>query len=255
MEVTTIGQFSLVYNVFSFTVATMAAATLFFWINRSQVAPEFRTAITITGLVTFIALYHYWRIFESWGQAYDINLVAGTISASTTYAYNEAYRYVDWLLTVPLLLIELILVMRLSKEETIKKGTTLALLAAAMIILGYPGEIATSDGQRWLWGILSMIPFLIIVYQLFVGLSKAIDAQPAEAKGLIKLARNLTVAAWFFYPVVYFLPLIVPLEGGTPKAIIEVGYSAADIVAKALFGVLIYQIAVRKSEAQGYQPQ
>lgn len=254
MEIETIGQFSLVYNMFSFTVAAMAAATLFFWLNRSQVAPEYRTAITITGLVTFIALYHYWRIFESWGAAYDIDLVAGTISASSTYAYNEAYRYVDWLLTVPLLLIELILVMNLSRSETVSKGTRLALLAALMIILGYPGEVATSDGQRWLWGILSMIPFLIIVYELFIGLSRAIDDQPAEARGLVKMARNLTVVAWFFYPVVYFLPLVVPLEGGTPKAIIEVGYSLADIVAKALFGVLIYQIAVRKSALKGFQP-
>ncbi|MDZ7789292.1 MAG: bacteriorhodopsin-like [Xanthomonadales bacterium] len=253
MEIETIGQFSLVYNMFSFTVATMAAATLFFWLNRSQVAPEYRTAITISGLVTFIALYHYFRIFESWGAAYDIDLVAGTISASTTYAYNEAYRYVDWLLTVPLLLIELILVMNLSRSETITKGTRLALLAALMIILGYPGEVATSDGQRWLWGVLSMIPFLIIIYELFIGLSRAIEDQPVEARGLIKLARNLTVAAWFFYPVVYFLPLVVPLEGGTAKAILEVGYSIADIVAKALFGVLIYQIAVRKSALKGFQ--
>ena len=193
MEIGTIGQFSLVYNVFSFTIAAMGAATLFFWLNRSQVAPEYRTAITITGLVTFIALYHYVRIFNSWGAAFDVDLVAGTISASATYAYNEAYRYVDWLLTVPLLLIELILVMNLSRSETLSKGTRLALLAALMIILGYPGEVATSDGQRWLWGILSMIPFLFIVYELFVGLSKAIDDQPAEARGLVKLARNLTV--------------------------------------------------------------
>ena len=165
-------------------------------------------------MVTAIALYHYVRISQSWDAAYDIDLVAGTISASATAAYNEAYRYVDWLLTVPLLLIELILVMNLSRAETISKGTRLALLAALMIVLGYPGEVATGDGQRWLWGILSMIPFLIIVYELFVGLSRAIDEQPVEARGLIKFARNLTVAAWFFYPVVYFLPLVVPLEGG-----------------------------------------
>jgi len=253
MEIETIGQFSLVFNMFSFTVAAMGAATLFFWLNRSQVAPEYRTAITVSGLVTAIALYHYVRISQSWDAAYDVDLVAGTISASATAAYNEAYRYVDWLLTVPLLLIELILVMNLSRAETISKGTRLAVLAALMIVLGYPGEVATGDGQRWLWGILSMIPFLIIVYELFVGLSRAIDEQPVEARGLIKFARNLTVAAWFFYPVVYFLPLVVPLEGGTSKAILEIGYSVADIVAKALFGVLIYQIAVRKSALKGFQ--
>ena len=251
MEVTTIGQFNLVSNAFSFTMATMAAATLYFWFGRTQVNDAYKQAITITGLVTFIALYHYWRIYESWNAAYDIDLVAGTIAASATYAFNEAYRYVDWLLTVPLLLIELILVMRLSRRETLSKGIRLPLLAALMIILGYPGEIAQSDGQRWLWGLLSMIPFLIIVYELFVGLSRSIAAQPENVRGLVKMARNLTVVAWLFYPVVYFVPLVFAMDSGVPKAVIEVGYSVADIVAKAVFGVLIFQIAVRKSEHEG----
>lgn len=250
MEVTTIGQFNLVSNAFSFTMATMLAATIYFWFGRSQVATVYKQAMTITGLVTLIALYHYWRIFESWNAAYDVDLVAGTISPSATYAFNEAYRYVDWLLTVPLLLIELILVMRLSREETISKGIRLPLLAALMIILGYPGEVADDAGSRWVWGILSMIPFLWIVYELVVGLSKSIAAQPENVRGLVSLARYLTIFAWLFYPIVYFLPLIVPLDGGVPKTIIEIGYSAADIVAKAVFGVLIYLIAVRKSEAE-----
>jgi bacteriorhodopsin len=250
LEVTTIGQFNLVSNAFSFAIATMFAATIFFWFGRSQVTDAYKQALTITGLVTFIALYHYWRIFESWNAAYDVDLAAGTITASATYAFNEAYRYVDWLLTVPLLLLELILVMRLSRAETIAKGIRLPVLAALMIILGYPGEIAEASSQRWLFGVLSMIPFLWIVYELFVGLSKSMAAQPDSVRGLVKLARNLTVFSWLFYPVVYFLPLVLPLDGGVPKTLIEIGYSAADIVAKAVFGVVIYLIAVRKSEIE-----
>jgi len=133
----TVGQYNLIYNAFSFCFATMAAATLFFWFGRAQVAPRYKTALTITGLVTFIAAYHYFRIFESWGDAYDV--VDGVVT-STGVAFNPAYRYVDWLLTVPLLLIELILVMGLSRQETVTRATRLGLLAALMIALGYPGE-------------------------------------------------------------------------------------------------------------------
>lgn len=243
-ELLSVGQYNLIYNAFSFTFATMAAATLFFWLGRSQVAPAYRTALTVTGLVTLIAAYHYWRIFESWDAAYTV--VDGTITA-TGYAFNDAYRYVDWLLTVPLLLIELILVMRLSREETVSKATTLGIAAAIMVALGYPGEIADDNGTRALWGFLSTIPFLYIVWQLFQGLGQSIERQPDNVKPLIKTARLVTFASWGFYPIVYMAPF-VGLTGGAADTVIQVGYTIADIVAKAMFGVLIYVIAMRKSE-------
>jgi bacteriorhodopsin len=246
-----VGQFQLVYNAFSFTIAVMGAATIFLFLNRSQVAPTYRTAISISGLVTLIATYHYFRIFNSWEAAYT--LVDGSVKA-TGVKFNDAYRYVDWLLTVPLLLVELILVMRLSRQETWSKATTLGLLAALMILLGYPGEISSEPGTRWLWWGLSMIPFLVIVYNLFFGLKKSVDSQPAEARGLVNSARFLTVLSWCFYPVVFVLPMI-GVTGGSATVAVQVGYTIADIVAKALFGVLIYIIASRKSLSEGYHGQ
>ncbi len=241
-------QYTLVYNSFSFGAATFAAATIFFWLGRSQVAPEYKTAMTITGLVTFIAFYHYLRIFQSFDAA--IVLDAGAIEA-TGKEFNRAYRYVDWLLTVPLLLIELILVMRLSRSETVSKSVTLGGAAALMIILGYPGEVSGGiDNTRLIWGALSMLPFLYIVYTLYVGLGEAINRQPDDVKGLVSLARNVTVFSWFFYPIVYFAPFVIDMEGSSSFVVIEVGYTIADIIAKAAFGVLIYTIAVRKSEAE-----
>jgi len=244
MENLTIGQYNLIYNAFSFGFATLAAATIFFWFGRSQVAAQYKTAMTITGLVTFIAAYHYFRIFESWSGAFGF--VDGAISASGT-PFNDAYRYVDWFLTVPLLLVELILVMGLSRAETLSRATRLGLLAALMIALGYPGEVSASAGGRWVWGLLSMVPFLWIVYELFVGLSKSIAAQPEEVRGLVSAARTVTVLSWAFYPVVYFAGA-VGLSGATSLVVIQVGYTVADIIAKAGFGVLIFLIAMRKTE-------
>ena len=242
----TFGQYNLVFNVFSLTVATFAAATIFFFMQRNRVAPEYRTALTITGLVTFIALYHYVQILFDWKGAFE--LADGAYVASGT-PFNDAYRYVDWLLTVPLLLVELLLVMRLSKEETRSKGWLLGGLAALMIILGYPGEISSEAGTRWLWWCLSMIPFLIILYQLFVGLGDAIKRQPASARGLVSAARYLTVVAWLFYPIVFLFPML-GLTGAGAETAVQVGYSIADIVAKAVFGLLIYSIAVIKTDSE-----
>jgi bacteriorhodopsin len=250
----TAAQFALVYNSFSFTFAAMAAATLFFWLSRSQVADAYKTALTITGLVTAIAAYHYFRIFESWDAAY---VVANGIAKPSGKGFNDAYRYVDWLLTVPLLLVELILVMRLSNAETWAKGTKLGVLAAIMVVLGYPGEIATDFSTKWLWWGLAMVPFAIIVYDLYVGLGKSIASQPSNVRGLISAARNLTVASWCFYPVVFVLPML-GLSGSASVVGVQVGYTIADVIAKAVFGVLIYMIAVRKSEVdadRGAKPQ
>lgn len=241
----TVSQFSLVSNFFSFTIATMAAATIFLWLGRSQVSKHYKTALTISGLVTFIALYHYIRIYDSWNATYTV--VNGVITQSGV-AFNDAYRYVDWLLTVPLLLIELILVMRLSQNETVSKSIRLGLLAAIMIVLGYPGEISDIAGTRWLWWSFAMIPFLWIVYELFVGLKDSIASQPASVRGLVNKARWVTVLSWSFYPVVFVFPMI-GLVGADAETAVQIGYTIADIVAKAVFGVLIYMIAVRKSEA------
>merc|ERR1712070_936911 len=93
----TVGQYDLIYNMTSLGLASMGASTVFFFLRLSSFKEEYRAALCFTGPVTFIACYHYFRIFNS---------------------FNDAYRYVDWLLTVPLLLIEIVLVMRLPEAET-----------------------------------------------------------------------------------------------------------------------------------------
>ena len=246
MATITANQYLLVYNALSLTFAAMAAATIFFWFGRSQVGSAYKTALTITGLVTAIASYHYFRIFESWTGAH---VVANGIIRSTGAGFNDAYRYVDWLLTVPLLLIELVLVMRLSREETVSKATRLGFAAALMIALGYPGEIAADNATRALWGTLSTIPFIYVVWELFKGLGNAIDRQPESARGLIKQARLLTFASWGFYPIVYMLPY-TGLSGGTVQTSVQIGYTIADLLAKVGVGILVYMIAVRKSAVE-----
>ena len=250
MTTLTAGQFALVYNSLSFTFAAMSAATLFLWLGRSQVGPAYKTALTISGLVTAIAAYHYFRIFESWNAAYELK---DGVVVATSVAFNDAYRYVDWLLTVPLLLVELVLVMRLSEDETMSKSLKLGSAAALMIILGYPGEIATDNVTRAIWGTVSSIPFAYVMWQLFAGLGASIERQPENVRDLVKKARLLTFASWGFYPIVYMIPF-TNLGGGAVVTGVQIGYTIADIIAKVGVGVLIYIIAVRKSAAEYGKP-
>lgn len=87
------------------------------------------------------------------------------------------------------------------------------------------------------------------MYELFSGLSRAIETQPPQVRSLLKQARLLTFASWGFYPIVYMAPF-VGLEGATANTVIQIGYTIADLVAKVGLGILIYVIAVRKSELE-----
>jgi bacteriorhodopsin len=244
----TYGQWSLVYNSLSFGIAGMGSATIFFWLQLPNVTKSYRTALIITGLVTAIATYHYVRIFNSWVDAFEVKNSNGgdyTVTVSGN-PFNDAYRYVDWLLTVPLLLIELILVMKLPHEETVALGWKLGLASALMVALGYPGEIQDDLTVRWFWWALAMLPFCYVVMTLVGGLNEATSKQPDSVKGLVVTARYLTVISWLTYPFVYIIKNI-GLAGTDATAYEQVGYSLADVVAKAVFGVLIWAIASGKS--------
>ncbi|MEO0559800.1 MAG: bacteriorhodopsin-like [Bacteroidota bacterium] len=244
------GQYSLVFNMFSFTIATMFAAFAFFILAQNRVAPKYRISLIVSALVVGIAGYHYYRILGSWSDAFTLTGAEYVFSGTP---FNDAYRYVDWLLTVPLLVIELVLVLALVKQKQASLIAKLGLAAAAMILLGYPGEIAPLDaiGTRALWGALSTIPFVYILYILWAELGSAMDRQPPRVAVLFRNIRLLLLATWGFYPIVYMAPFL-GIEGSSSVVAIQVGYTIADVLAKAGYGMMIYAIAREKSEADGW---
>merc|ERR1711948_251611 len=132
-------QYQAVYNILSFTLASMSATTMYLWFRADAVADKYKSAVYISGLVTFIAAYHY----------------------------------MDWLLTVPLLLIEILLVMKLEGDNFSSRAWTLGFGSALMIVSGYYGELVVTGDltPRWVCWFLSMSFFLYIVYELLVGLA------------------------------------------------------------------------------------
>jgi bacteriorhodopsin len=246
------GSWSAVYNALSFGIAGMGSATIFFWLQVPNVTKTYRTALTITGLVTAIATYHYFRIFNSWNDAFEVKYSADAgdyVVKLSGAPFNDAYRYVDWVLTVPLLLIELILVMGLPAKETVSKSWTLGLASAIMVALGYPGEIQSDPAARWKFWFLAMIPFLYVVAELAVGLQNAAGKQTEAVASLTAYARWLTIISWCTYPFVYIIKML-GISGVSATAGEQIGYSIADVVAKAVFGILIWAIAAEKSKIE-----
>merc|ERR1712199_107374 len=228
------GQYQVVYDCLSFTFASMAASTLFFWLRLGSLHEKYKSALVITGLVTFIAAYHYLRIFESWVDAYEYPKIPPDANgnyeigspALTGKPFNDAYRYMDWLLTVPLLLI------------------------------GYPGELILEEdklSQRWLYWALAMVPFVYIVYTLIIGMKDAVenDNIASEAvKSKIRVAQYMTVISWLTYPLVYIIPMF-GAKGADAIVGIQVGYCVSDIISKCGVGLIVHTITNAKSEALG----
>jgi bacteriorhodopsin len=244
----TTGEFSIVYNLLSFTLAAMIASFIFFVLRRDSVAPQYRGALVMSALVVAIAGYHYFRIFNSWNDAYTIS---NSMYIPTGKPYNNAYRYVDWFLTVPLLIAELIAVMKIPAGKRTSLTARLVIAAALMIVLGYPGEIATTPTTRAIWGVAATIPFLYILYELFVGLRPAVLAEEGRAKTLLSNIRFLLFATWGFYPIVFAIPVFFG-NVTDPVAIVavQVGYCLADVIAKCGYGLMIYAIARAKTESE-----
>ena len=242
------GQFGILYNIFSFGLISMLACTVYTLVSQSRVLPKYRGALVMSSMVTFIAAYHYMRIFNSFEDSFmDGSLKTGTGVGT----FNEAYRYVDWILTVPLLLVEVIAVLGLAKAASSSLISRLVPASAAMIALGYPGEISNVNNTKVLYGVLSTIPFLYILYVLFVELSKSLDRQPDGVAATVGRLRLLLIATWGVYPISYILGMGEGMASAEQFVGVQVGYTIADILAKCVFGLTILKIARMKSMAEG----
>merc|ERR1712154_360212 len=212
----------------SFAQASMMATTMYLWFRSFAVHDKYKSAVLTSGLVTFIAAYHYIRIF------------------------NDAYRYMDWLLTWALLLIEILLVMKLDDATFNAKAKSLGVGSALMIISGYYGELTVTGDltPRWICWFISMAFFLYIVQELLVGLSEATELETnREVKDKIKTAQVVTVISWCTYPVVYLFPML-GISASKSVVGIQVGYCASDIISKCGVGLFIYQISYAKSKQE-----
>ena len=233
--------YNVVFNMLSLGIASMLFTTTFLLVARERVLPRYRMAVMVSATVTAIAAYHYFRMFDSFVHAFGPDAVAGA-------TYNVGYRYVDWFLTVPLLLVETVAVLALARQAQSSLLVRLVPAAALMIALGYPGDSGMTMGLApSVWGLLSTIPFLYILYVLFVELGKSLERQSEAVQRKIKELRLLLLATWGVYPIAFIANMNATGFDETGFVLRETGYTIADILAKCLFGLMIFTIARIKS--------
>ncbi|MEC7181403.1 MAG: bacteriorhodopsin-like [Bdellovibrionota bacterium] len=217
----------------SFWVISMAmvAATAFFFLERDRVSEKWKTSLTIAGLITGIAAWHYFYMREAW-------MLTGGQSPTEI-------RYVDWFITVPLQIVEFYVI--LAAVTTVASGLFWRLLVSStvMLVAGYLGE--TQAMNVTLAFVIGMAGWLYIIYEIFAGEASKVNAASGNASSqkAFNTLRLIVTIGWAIYPIGYAIGY---LGSGADAGTMNLVYNLADFVNKIAFGMAIYAAAVTDSK-------
>ena len=221
------------YVGISFWLISMAlvASTAFFFLETQRVSGKWKTSLTVSGLVTLIAAVHYFYMRDVWVMTGETPTV---------------YRYIDWLITVPLLMIEFYLILR--AITAVSGGIFWRLMIGTLVMLvgGYAGEVGYINA--WVGFIIGMLGWAYILYEIFMGEASRVAAEKASpsVQSAFSTMRWIVTIGWAIYPIGYFMGY---LNGAVSDEALNVIYNVADVWNKIAFGVIIWNVAVTESES------
>lgn len=212
--------------------AAMVAATFFFWVERDRAEGKWKTSLTVAAMVTGIAAIHYFYMREVWVYTSESPIV---------------FRYIDWLLTVPLQIVEFYLI--LAAMTAVATGLFWRLLVASLVMLiaGYLGEVNSANTEAlWLLFAIGMAGWLYILYEIFAGEASRINANEGTVAGqkAFNALRLIVSVGWAIYPLGY----LYGYAGGGDVAALNIIYNLADFVNKIAFGVVIWAAATSSGD-------
>jgi bacteriorhodopsin len=213
----------------------MAAGTLYFVMERGDLKPQHRIAATYAGIITFIAAIMYWIMTDIVGF---FDQSAGEVGATMPY------RYIDWLLTTPLLLVEFGLIVAIAGAATKGFVSRLVIADIIMIVTGYLGEVGMEgEVSTIVWFVISSLAWLYIVYAVF---QVKLDGMPAYAASAVKIMRRFVMFGWAIYPIGTAIEEFMKLSGADVSAAVAIAaivYVIADVLNKVGFGMVAVNAA------------
>lgn len=218
---------------FWFISMALVASTAFFFLERDRVSAKWKTSLTVSGLVTLIAAVHYFYMRDVW---------VATGSTPTVF------RYIDWLITVPLLMIEFYLI--LAAIAKVPTGVFWRLMIGTLVMLigGYLGEAGYMSVLPAF--VIGMLGWAYILWEIFAGEASKINASqaPANVQSAFNLMRWIVTIGWAIYPVGYYFGYLTNADPVTSMKVLNIVYNLADVLNKIAFGVIIWSVAVSESE-------
>ena len=222
---------------FWLVTAALLASTVFFFVERDRVSAKWKTSLTVSGLVTGIAFWHYMYMRGVWVTSYN---ESGGQGISPT-----EFRYIDWLLTVPLLICEFYLILAAATNVAGSLFNKLLIGSLVMLIAGYMGE--SGNAPVLIAFVVGCLAWVYMIYELWFGEGKAAcnTASPA-VQSAYNAMMWIIIVGWAIYPAGYAAGYLMGGEG-VYASNLNLIYNLADFVNKILFGLIIWNVAVKES--------
>ncbi len=242
-------QWQLVAHILILGFASMAAGFVYFMTTMREVAPRYRNSSVVGGIVmvsAFLLLFAQW---QSWQTTFAFQ--NGEFVRSEGL-FSNGFRYLNWLIDVPMLLLQLVVILGLGAAASRRLGIIFVGSGVVMILLGYVGQFyeVTNLTALWVWGAISTVFYIVLLYYVWVEIGKAVQRMPAAAAATMKSIRWLFLIAWTIYPIAYIMPAILPTADGV--VLRQAIYTVADITSKVIYGVLVTKVAMDLSKAEGW---
>jgi bacteriorhodopsin len=207
----------------------MIASTVFFFAERGTVAQAWRPSVSVAGLVTGVAFVHYMYMRGIWVETGETPTV---------------YRYIDWLITVPLQIVEFYLILSAVRKVPASMFWRLLIASLVMLVFGYLGEAGYISAL--LGWVIGTAAWIYILFELFSGeAGKAMKSSGNKAlKTAFTAMRMIVTIGWSIYPLGYLLGY---LAGGVDANTLNVIYNLADFVNKIAFGLVIWSCAMQNT--------
>jgi len=244
LQLLTRGQYDLVEFALVAAGFALLAYSLHSWTSRTEVGVRYRPAVLAGLCLGAVAALSYLVLFLRWGAGYD--LAAQGYVPDEEARLSLSPRYIDWAVTVPLLTVELLAVCALAGARARKLRASTMTAAFCMIFTGYLGSQVVDEGRDTtalvLWGLVSCVFYAYLYVALIGAVRSSLPAMGREAAVSLRNATIVLLSAFGVYPLVYAIPVFVDVTGAWLTTM-QLAYSAADVLAKVGFGVLVHKVA------------
>jgi bacteriorhodopsin len=251
--------YQMVSHTLTLGYAVMLAGLLYFVLTLKTVSPKYRISNVLSGVVMVSAFLLLYAQAGNWTNSFQYDETIGRyILQSDGDLFNNGYRYLNWLIDVPMLLFQILFVVSLTKSNFKSIRNQFWFSGALMIITGYIGQFyeVSNLPKFFIWGGISTVFFIHILLVMRKVIQEGKEGIPQEAKKVMNQIWLLFLVSWFLYPGAYLMPHLLGIEGGLFNESGVVGrqmtYTVADISSKVIYGVLLGRVAQIMSKKEGY---
>jgi bacteriorhodopsin len=247
--------FEIVSHILTLGYAAMAAALMFFVLTKNSSAPRFHmsSVISVVVMVSAMLLLHAQKV--SWSEAYVFDGERYSIAAGADL-FTNGYRYLNWLIDVPMLLIQILFVAGIAGAARTSYMTRFSTAGALMILTGYigqfyePGRLNENVAAWAVWGLVSTAFFLYVLMLITRVIADGKSRMEGSPKRLFGSILPLFYVTWWLYPIAYVAPFLVKSGLSYEATVVsqQVIYTAADIGSKVIYGFLLTATAILLSD-------